>query len=382
MYAPKKYTYLTKHLQVLLRLKFFIIAIGICIVPIMLLLSPVQGNKNVTFDRKFINRCNVNVITANLNDPKIKVNIGLAKNGISHNESFMSMVKRRLPIAAVTGTYFDLKSLLPVGSIVTEGKTAYRGYVGTSVCFIKDGKIQCSPYSVKFTNKKTAVCSGIECALSTGPRLLTNGNYALNPRVEGFKDKGIFGRRTRMVMGITIYNKMLLVNIKTPVSLNKTASIMKKLGAFDAVCLDGGTSSAMYFRGRLIQSPGRKLTNIVEIYETRLYAGNVETKYPKQINIFTALARMNKIAIIDAALPTAAIRACPCHRQLRETNEFWEPERFNAVLNNTEMLTGSKRFHTFVPVYRTKLSGLKGFYHPENFVNIAANIKVMHHLIS
>ncbi len=33
----------------------------------------------------------------------------------------------------------------------------------------------------------------------------------------------------------------------------------------DAVCLDGGSSSAMYYRGKLVRRPGRALTNVIEV---------------------------------------------------------------------------------------------------------------------
>jgi hypothetical protein len=44
---------------------------------------------------------------------------------------------------------------------------------------------------------------------------------------------------------------------------------MKALGAYHAVALDGGTSTAMYFAGRFIANPGRGLTNVLMIYHRR-----------------------------------------------------------------------------------------------------------------
>ncbi|MCE5323781.1 phosphodiester glycosidase family protein [bacterium] len=206
------------------------------------------------------------VITANLNDPDIQVKIGLPAKGIPTSESFLSMVKRHSPEAAVTGTYFDTRTLYPVGSIVIEGQPAHESAIGTAVCFTK---INEKGYTVTFNATRKGEkfnWSGVGTGLRTGPLLLANGAYALNPAREGFRHPGLFGCRTRMAMGITGYNKLLLVSVSTPITFGRLASVMKSLGATDAVSLDGGTSSAMYYRGKMIRYPGRLLTNIIEVH--------------------------------------------------------------------------------------------------------------------
>ncbi len=180
------------------------------------------------------------------------------------------MVKRHAPIAAVTGTYFDTRSLYPVGSIVIDGKPAHESAIGTAVCFIRDTGIACET-GLKVTVNRTGKgerfnWAGVSVGLRTGPLLLSDGRYALNPAREGFRDPGLFGSRTRMAMGVTAQNKLLLVSVSTPVTFGRLASLMKALGAVDAVCLDGGTSSAMYYKGRIIRYPGRRLTNLIEIH--------------------------------------------------------------------------------------------------------------------
>jgi exopolysaccharide biosynthesis protein len=42
---------------------------------------------------------------------------------------------------------------------------------------------------------------------------------------------------------------------------------MQALGCEQALNLDGGASMAMYYRGRTVLSPGRKLTNVLLVYE-------------------------------------------------------------------------------------------------------------------
>jgi hypothetical protein len=46
------------------------------------------------------------------------------------------------------------------------------------------------------------------------------------------------------------------------------AWIMRKLGAWDAVSMDGGSSTALFYRGRLFSRPARALTNLLVVYDT------------------------------------------------------------------------------------------------------------------
>ena len=251
-----------------------------CAIFAMLLSAPASTDDSVALQMRKAAGTRVYVITADLNDPRIVVEIAIPAKGFRHSESFARFVKRTAPVVAVTGTYFDTRTLLPVGSIITGGKRLHESAIGTAVCFVRPNGVQrvsasndfpaVAPqtYTVRFLEKrKGEPCdwTGVECGIRTGPRLLSGGEYVLNPRKEGFRYPGLFGRHARMAMGLTANNKLLLVAIRAPVTFARAASIMKALGAMDAVCLDGGSSSAMYYRGRLVCSPGRALTNVIQI---------------------------------------------------------------------------------------------------------------------
>ena len=45
--------------------------------------------------------------------------------------------------------------------------------------------------------------------------------------------------------------------------------LMQHLGCYHAAAMDGGTSTAMSIGGRIIATPGRKLTNLLVIYASR-----------------------------------------------------------------------------------------------------------------
>ena len=291
---------------------------------------------SVGFCRTAVAGVSVDLIVADLNDQGLMVDIGLPTKGISHNESFAAFVVRDAPIAAVTGTYFDTQTLFPTGSIIVGGEMVYDNQIGAAVCFSPDNK-------VRFVDAKYGeACdlSGAESGVRTGPRLLANGEYVLNPGREGFHHAGLFGERTRMVLGVTSHNKLLLAHVRTPITFAGTARVMRALGAVDAICLDGGTSSAMYYRGRFIQRPGRLLTNVIEIRK----------RPAPQSPLVPAVAS-------KAPDNGAAIRCVHGHARTRLTSQ---PRKRNessideqvAVLSEPVKLRFTKSVHSFFPINR------------------------------
>ena len=234
---------------------------ALCMLLAVALLRSVSPADSLALENYRFSGARVYVIRADLNDPRLRIDIGLPARGLAHSESFEAMIRRRAPLAAVTGTYFCTRSLIPVGTIIVGGRKIHVSCIGNTVHFLGSNQV------IFIDTVKGQDCddAGAQCGLRTGPRLLNNSQYALNPRREGFRHPGLFGTHSRMALGVTRHNKLLLVSVVTPVTFARTAAIMKALGAVDAVCLDGGSSSAMYYRGRLIRRPGRALTNIIEV---------------------------------------------------------------------------------------------------------------------
>jgi exopolysaccharide biosynthesis protein len=135
--------------------------------------------------------------------------------------------------------------------------------MGTALCLTQD----CTPMITTVERHKHIDWSNFNTVICCGPRLVANGSISLNPASEGFQDQRVLGNSNRTGVGITSSNKLLLVNTSKSVSLAKWAEVMKALGCVDAVNFDGGASSAMYYRGKTISTPGRKLTNVLLVYE-------------------------------------------------------------------------------------------------------------------
>src|SRR5205085_2452745 len=56
--------------------------------------------------------------------------------------------------------------------------------------------------------------------------------------------------------------------VARPIYLRQLARLMRSLGCRNAIALDGGSSSAMFYRGRFAARPRRSLTNLLVVYDS------------------------------------------------------------------------------------------------------------------
>ncbi|SDW41348.1 phosphodiester glycosidase family protein [Paenibacillus sp. CF384] len=118
-------------------------------------------------------------------------------------------------------------------------------------------------YAINLTNMqgKQLDWSGVHTAVGAGPRLVTNGAVSLNPAAEGFKDPKILsGGGARSGIAIGKDGSILLATVPGA-TMKQWAQVMVKLGAQQAMNLDGGASSGLWFQGKTITAPGRELSN-------------------------------------------------------------------------------------------------------------------------
>jgi hypothetical protein len=115
-------------------------------------------------------------------------------------------------------------------------------------------------------------------AVGGGPCLLKNGQPSVDAAEENFKPSFSTTRHPRTAAGVTSAGELILVtvdgrqSISQGVSLAEMAALMKKLGAVDAINLDGGGSTTLSAKGVLINSPSdgaeRPVADALLIYAT------------------------------------------------------------------------------------------------------------------
>ena len=98
--------------------------------------------------------------------------------------------------------------------------------------------------------------------ISGGPYLLKSGEIYIDTKNE--KLTAITGRNPRTAIGYTKDNVMIIVTVDgrkegfSGVTLNELAKIMKDLGCWEAINLDGGSSTVMYVNGSTISGSNIK----------------------------------------------------------------------------------------------------------------------------
>ncbi|MCR2807739.1 phosphodiester glycosidase family protein [Paenibacillus soyae] len=103
--------------------------------------------------------------------------------------------------------------------------------------------------------------SRVHTAVGAGPRLVKDGKLAVNAKAEGFTEAKILTNAAAR-SGILVKKDGTVVIATVPAAtMNQWGEIMLKLGAHQAMNLDGGASSGLYAGGKLITTPGRLISN-------------------------------------------------------------------------------------------------------------------------
>jgi exopolysaccharide biosynthesis protein len=220
--------------------------------------------RSVNYSKVKVAGTPTHVVTVNLNDPEVRVSVAMARSA-GGAETFRSVLRRTRPAAAITGTYFATDSFWPVGDIVVDGQWLNHGLVGTALAITADNHAE----FIETRHHPDRDWSAYTTVLCGGPRLLTDGKVTVGPRWEGFRDRSLLALRPRTAVGLTKWGKLLMVAVTKPIHLTRLAGIMRRLGAWDAINLDGGSSTAMFYRGALFSRPARSLTNLLVVYDTR-----------------------------------------------------------------------------------------------------------------
>jgi len=98
------------------------------------------------------------------------------------------------------------------------------------------------------------------------------GRICVNGQAERFRPDVTQGTRARSAVGLTREGEIILVAIEKPgMTLHELAATMLRLGAVQAMNLDGGGSTAMIVNGKLLNIPEdgfeRSVSNALIVYQ-------------------------------------------------------------------------------------------------------------------
>lgn len=125
-------------------------------------------------------------------------------------------------------------------------------------------KVKLTPYLYK-EDEEGFTFDNVVSVVSGAPRLVKDGiiETYLEP---GFTESRFTTATTpRTAIGTLANGKLILVSVGSA-TIQKMRELMLSLGCVDALNLDGGGSTAMYYNGTYIRSPGRQLTTTLQVF--------------------------------------------------------------------------------------------------------------------
>ncbi|MUG88969.1 copper amine oxidase [Paenibacillus timonensis] len=206
----------------------------------------------------------VQMVTISLMDPKVRLKVALAGDTVGKVEELSGLAKRHKAVVAVNGTFFNAYTneayKAPYGYIVSGGELKMKASGDKRTIFTYDSNLLAR--LIPGADFNDAFGAGtMEGALQAGPRLVVNGKVAIDVKAEGFKDPKILtGGGARSALGLTRDHKLILLT-SGGATIPQLAEIMKQAGAYQAMNLDGGASSGLYYNGKYLTPPGRKISN-------------------------------------------------------------------------------------------------------------------------
>ncbi len=223
--------------------------------------GPVLG-QTVSYSSRTVGRASFHAVVVDLRSENVKVS-GLMTSELGRSQSAIRMIEDAKPDVAVCGTFFCTESNLPVGGIVLEGIEMAKGARGTAfaIDYMNHPRIFDTGYGQKIDP------NAYRFMLRGGVRIVTAGKTTIYPTDQKFRLSSVGGKAPRTAVGLTKEGKMVILVTTQNVYLRDTAAAMKSFGVQDAISFDGGSSTTLYYKGRMIVKPGRRLTNLLVVYE-------------------------------------------------------------------------------------------------------------------
>lgn len=203
----------------------------------------------VKIQSRHIAGASLKVVHVNLSDPDIQLKPILPSSGLGHGSSLGRLAARSGATAVINGGYFHPKSYALAGDLVVQGRYLAKGRIKTAVTISKQGRAKIRGQNSSWRGYQTVV--------ATGPYLVQGGRVVIAPRREGYRDPRIWGVARRSAVALRSDYRLMLVSTQTAVSLPTMAKILRRLGARDAVLLDGGSSTGLIWQGRTVVRPQR-----------------------------------------------------------------------------------------------------------------------------
>lgn len=191
-----------------------------------------------------------------------RLDVSVAADTSDGREAPTMFAERTGACVALNAGYFDMQTGGPVGLVVDGGRLrspAFDRIERDGVAYpVARGAVGIGPDGVEIASARDdgAQACRVERPVGAGPVLVRDGRVAVATEAEVFFGTSIPARHPRSAVGVTGDGVVWLVVVdgRQPasrgVTLEELAEMMHRLGAEDALNLDGGGSSALVVRPR------------------------------------------------------------------------------------------------------------------------------------
>ena len=226
--------------------------------------TAVTANADMTLKKKNsiteykINSKNFNGIMLQISDP-LKVAAGYSLKDSKPGKTTSMIAKENNAAAAINAGGFKLEpdgiSKAPLGFIIKDGKVVFNEFSDENhhietACFTDKGKLIVGSYTLSELKKNKA-----KEALESVFSLIINGTPV---KLDGDGNMGV-APRTAIAQKSDGTVIMLVINGRSKesigASIKDVQDILMKYDAQNAALLDGGSSSTMYYKGKVINKP-------------------------------------------------------------------------------------------------------------------------------
>ncbi len=151
----------------------------------------------------------------------------------------------------------------PAGYVVYMGG----GYSSTPYFRIpQKGSPISTEYYLRVADEEGFVLDGVREMVSGAPRLVKDGETVAELEAGFTESRFTTASSSRTAIGVDADGKLLLISVPAGATIQQMRELSRELGCVDAFNLDGGASSAMYYKGSYLTVPSRELTVTLQIF--------------------------------------------------------------------------------------------------------------------
>ncbi len=153
--------------------------------------------------------------------------------------------------------------------IPPEGYVVYMGGGYSSTPYFRipqKGSPISTEYYLRVADEEGFVLDGVREMVSGAPRLVKDGETVTELEAGFTESRFTTASSSRTAIGVDADGKLLLISVPAGATIQQMRELSLELGCVDAFNLDGGASSAMYYKGSYLTVPSRELTVTLQIF--------------------------------------------------------------------------------------------------------------------